>query len=281
MGDKSSGRRFPFRMLVKGGSDLLFREACPEGEMAFIGVLHGRVALRIGLHQLVASEGALYFVPPSALLLAEAEGGFASVRVMTFHRSILSENMNSLEQDLLYMLAIQARVTPLAIEREHPLYERLSAYLQSAEEEYLAKEPCSQLIVRASIYQMMTELLRYYSGEKRDGERAVYHNVLRLKTVLDRIELDREGNATIAELSGMLLVSPDHFTRIFRDSLGITPLEYMNRVRVERALSLLAGGESVMDKIAREAGFSTRSYFYRLFRAMVGLSPLAFKKRYF
>ncbi len=278
---KSSEKRFPFRMMVKGGLDLLFGEACSEGDMAFIGVLHGRVSLRIGLHQLEASAGELYFVPPSALLIAEALGGFASIRVMTFHRSILTENMNSLEQDLLYMLAIQARVTPLSIAPEHPLHERLSHHLQTAEEEYLAKEPCSQLIIRASVYRMMTELLRYYSAEKRDGERAVYHNVLRLKTVLDRIERDRDGNATVAELSEMLLVSPDHFTRIFRDSLGVTPLEYMNRVRVERALRLLASSEKEMDAIAEEAGFSGRSYFYRLFRSMVGLSPLAFKKKYF
>ena len=274
-------RRFPFRMLVKGGYELLYDEACTEGNMAFVGVLHGSVDLRIGLHQIEAKAGDLYFVPPSALLLAEAVGGFASVRVMTFHRSILTDNMNSLEMDLLYMLGVQARVNPLAIDSEHPLHAPLSAQFQLAEEEYLAKEPCSQLIIRASVYRMMTELLRYYSAEKRDSEHAVYHNVMRLKGVLDRIDSDREGNATVAELSEMLLVSPDHFTRIFRDSLGVTPLEYMNRVRIERALVLLSSSEKGMDAIAKDAGFSGRSYFYRLFRAMVGISPLTFRKKYF
>ncbi len=281
MPEKTAQRRFPFRMLVKGGFDLLYSEACAEGDMAFIGVLHGRVALRIGLHQIEAREGELYFVPPSALLLAEAVGGFASIRVMTFHSSILTDNMNSLESDLLYMLGIQARVNPLAIDGEHPLHAPLSAQFQIAEEEYLAKEPCSQLMIRASVYRMMTELLRYYSAEKKDSEHAVYHNVMRLKGVLDRIDSDRAGNATVAELSEMLLVSSDHFTRIFRDSLGVTPLEYMNRVRIERALALLSTSEQSMDAIAADAGFSGRSYFYRLFRTMVGVSPITFKKMYF
>lgn len=280
MGDKSSSaRRFPFRMMVKGGLDLLHEAACDDGDMAFVGVLHGRVRLRIGLHLIEASAGELFFVPPSALLISEATEGFASVRIMTFHRSILTDNMNSLEQDLLYMLVVQARVTPLCIDAEHPLHGPLSAYLQAAEEEYLAKEPCSQLIIRASVYRMMTELLRYYSTEKRD-EHAVYHNVMRLKSVLDRIDADSDGKATVASLAEMLLVSSDHFTRIFRDSLGVTPLEYMNRVRVERALVLLAKTEESMEVIAKRAGFSGTSYFYRLFRSMVGISPLAFRKQY-
>ncbi len=281
MGEKASKtKRFPFRMMVKGGYDLLHEAACDDGDMAFVGVLHGRVRLRIGLHLLEASEGELFFIPPSALLITEAIGGFASVRIMTFHRSILTDNMNSLEQDLLYMLAVQARVNPLRIDAEHPLHAPLSSYLQAAEEEYLAKEPCSQLIIRASVYRMMTELLRYYSTEKKDGEHAVYHNVMRLKGVLDRIDSDAEGKTTVAELAEMLLVSSDHFTRIFRDSLGVTPLEYMNRVRVERALVLLAKTEGSMEEIAARAGFSGTSYFYRLFRSMVGASPLAFRKQY-
>ena len=246
--------------------------------MAFVGVLHGQVHLRIGLHELDAGEGELFFVPASTLLLTEAVGGFASVRIMSFHRSILTDNMDSLEQDLLYMLSLQSRVMPLCFNAEHPLHPSLSSYLQTAEEEYLAKEPCYQLPIRASVYQTMTALLRYYSSEKKDSEHAVYHNVLRMKKVLDRIEEDHEGKLTVAELASMLLVSSDHFTRIFKESLGVTPLEYVNRVRVGRAMILLAKSNEPIESVAKESGFSGTSYFYRLFKALVGQSPLAFRK---
>ena len=274
-------RQFPFRMMVKGGSGLLHRLACNDGDMAFVGVLHGKARIRIGLHVLDAPAGELFFVPPSQLLIIEAISDFASVRIMTFHRSILTDNMDSLERDLLYMLTVQARVAPFCMDAEHPLYDKLSAQLQTAEEEYLAKEPCSRLIIRASVYRMVTELLRHYSTKKKDSEHAVYHNVMRLKGALDRIDSDTDGKATVAQLSKMLFVSADHFTRIFRDSLGVTPIEYMNRVRIERALVLLADTTLTMDQISRRAGFSATSYFYRLFRSLVGITPLAFKKQYF
>lgn len=270
--------RFPFHMTVRGGYEKLHEPICEEGYMSFVGVLHGRVKLRVGLHELEAGEGELFFVPESTLLLTSATAGFASVRIMSFHRSILTENMDSLEQDLLYMLSLQARVTPLCFNAEHPLHARLSAYLQTAEEEYLSKEPCYQLPIRASVYQMMTALLRYYSTEKKDDEHAVYHNLMRMKGVLDRIEEDHKGALTVAELSSMLLVSPDHFTRIFKESLGVTPLEYINRVRISRAMILLSKTSDSIDAVAKAAGFSGTSYFYRLFKALVGTSPLAFKK---
>ncbi len=270
--------RFPFHMTVRGGYEKLHEPICDEGYMSFVGVLHGRVRLRIGLHELEAEEGALFFVPESTLLLTCAISGFASVRIMSFHRTILTENMDSLEQDLLYMLSLQARVTPLCFQAEHPLHGKLSAFLQTAEDEYLSKEPCYQLPIRASVYQMMTALLRYYSAEKKDGEHAVYHNVMRMKSVLDRIEADQNGSLTVAELSSMLLVSPDHFTRIFKESLGVTPLEYINRVRIGRAMILLSKTSDSIESVARASGFSGTSYFYRLFKALVGTSPLAFKK---
>ena len=279
MSVKTVGKhRFPFHMTVRGGYEKLHDPICDEGYMSFVGVLHGRVKLRVGLHELEAGEGELFFIPASTLLLTSAVSGFASVRIMSFHRSILTENMDSLEQDLLYMLSLQARVTPLCFNEEHPLHEKLSSYLQTAEEEYLSKEPCYQLPIRSSIYQMMTALLRYYSAEKKDDEHAVYHNVMRMKAVLDRIEADHEGTLTVAELSSMLLVSPDHFTRIFKESLGVTPLEYINRVRVGRAMILLAKTSDSIDSVAKASGFSGTSYFYRLFKALVGSSPLAFKK---
>lgn len=272
------GEPFLFGMTVSSGEGRLIPATNNAEQMAFVGVLHGQISARIGVFPVEGSAGDVFFVPSGTLFFCNAKDGFASVRMMTFHSSLLTGNMDALEQDLLYMLTVQARNSLFRFGAEHPLHARLSSCMQTAADEYLEKEPCYQLPIRANIYLMMTALLRYYSAEKKDGERAVYHNVLRMKGVLDRIERDAGGKITVPELAGMLLLTPDHFTRIFRECVGSTPIEYINRVRLDRALILLASEDTPVSDVAKLAGFSGVQHFYKLFHAVIGSSPVAFRK---
>ena len=57
--------------------------------------------------------------------------------------------------------------------------ELVKQLLNKTYEEYLAKDVCYKLPIRANIYLMMTALLRYYCANKDESDRMVYHNVLR------------------------------------------------------------------------------------------------------
>ena len=58
---------------------------------------------------------------------------------------------------------------------------------QKTYEEYLAKDVCYKLPIRANIYLMMTSLLRYYCGSKNELDRMIYHNVMRLRPIINYI----------------------------------------------------------------------------------------------
>jgi YesN/AraC family two-component response regulator len=77
----------------------------------------------------------------------------------------------------------------------------------------------------------------------------------------------------IADFVGM---SERHLTRCFHQETGITPITYLNRYRVRQARTLLDAGERGITEIALEVGFSSHSYFSRVFREQVGLSPRAY-----
>jgi AraC-like DNA-binding protein len=55
--------------------------------------------------------------------------------------------------------------------------------------------------------------------------------------------------------------------------VGLTPITYLNRYRVRQAKALLEAGEKGITEIAVEVGFSSSSYFTRVFRDEVGVSP--------
>ena len=277
--EKISGRQFPFEMTVKRGTGRLIPAFCREGWMSILGVQSGSVRVQAGLFSKTASEGEILLIAPSLLLSCDAEGGLAGIRLMTFHESILSQNMDTIESELLYMLTVQAKNHLFTFGREHPLHESLSTLMDAAQEEYQAKEVCYAMPIRANLYLMMTGILRYYGGARRWDDRMIYHNIMRLKPVLDRIERDYAEKMTIPSLSADLCLTPDHFTRIFRDGVGVPPVEYINRVRLNRALVLLAETDLPISDVAHGSGFYSMQYFYRIFKETLGASPLALRSR--
>ncbi len=84
----------------------------------------------------------------------------------------------------------------------------------------------------------------------------------------------RVGLARFVELSG---VSRAHLSRSLKLSHGLTPTQFVNRLRVERAAQLLGTTTEEIGSIALECGFDTLSYFYRLFEKRYGRTPRAYR----
>ena len=73
-------------------------------------------------------------------------------------------------------------------------------------------------------------------------------------------------------------VTPGHMTRTFRMIVGISPLEYVHRLRLEEAYRLLSDTSMNVSEAASEVGFDDANYFSRLFRKKMGISPCQIRK---
>lgn len=73
-------------------------------------------------------------------------------------------------------------------------------------------------------------------------------------------------------------LSPFHFLRMFRGTLGVTPHQYLVRSRLKNAARLLTEGERPISTIALDVGFADLSNFVRTFHRAAGVSPRAFRK---
>ena len=76
-------------------------------------------------------------------------------------------------------------------------------------------------------------------------------------------------------------LSERHLARCFCEETGMTPLKYLTRYRVKQAKALLDQGSGSITEVAIAVGFSDSSYFGRVFREEVGLSPGAYVRRTF
>lgn len=82
----------------------------------------------------------------------------------------------------------------------------------------------------------------------------------------------------VKELADACMMSETHFRRLFTQNMNMTPLEYINLIRVQKACELMNKTNYSMEAIATKAGFQTVSTMNRNFNKIVGSSPYHWKK---
>lgn len=111
-----------------------------------------------------------------------------------------------------------------------------------------------------------------------DGTGGRHRCLQKLGPVLQYIHSHYHEDLTIEELSVRFYISPSTLRKWFDRALGEAPLQYLHRIRISVACSLLAGtGQPVMD-IGRRVGYLTPSSFNRHFAEICGCSPLAYRR---
>jgi len=94
------------------------------------------------------------------------------------------------------------------------------------------------------------------------------------------IEENLSERISFEELSSKLAISRRNFDRRFIKATGNTPVEYLQRVKVEVAKSTLEKGQNSIFEVMNEVGYSDDKAFREVFKRITGLSPLDYKARY-
>lgn len=103
------------------------------------------------------------------------------------------------------------------------------------------------------------------------------NNNRRLLRARDAMDRDFAARLDIAALARIALISPAHFIREFGRAFGESPHRYLQRRRIERAMTLLRTTSTPVTEIAFAVGFSSLGTFSRTFADIVGRSPSRFR----
>ncbi|MBQ8302042.1 MAG: helix-turn-helix domain-containing protein [Clostridia bacterium] len=258
----------------EGIIDLGYNETASE----LLQIVGGEVCVTVGTEVSEVSAGDFLFIPADMVFRVEAVAGPASVRGFVFERQLIEENMDNFDGEINYMFYVQSFSRIVTFKKDHPIYETLAYCMNEAYEEYISKDVCYRLPVRAYLYLLGSAILRYYAGARNELDRMIYHNVIRLRPVIEYIAENYGEKIYIETLADMIGVSPDYFTKMFKDSIGTTPIDYINGVRVNHALRLLSMTDTPVNEIAEKIGFSNPNYFHKIFKSYMVTSPLAYRK---
>lgn len=100
-----------------------------------------------------------------------------------------------------------------------------------------------------------------------------------MQKAVDFMKEGYAGRITIEELASIACLSRFHFIRTFRAETGLTPYQYLLRLRIEEAKDRLTRSSDSVSQISGELGFSSPSQFYRSFQKLAGTTPQAYRSR--
>lgn len=100
----------------------------------------------------------------------------------------------------------------------------------------------------------------------------------KLTAVLDYIAEHIEQNITVHQLAEIAHMHPNYFMRLFKQQLGIPPIQYITRHKIDKAKELLVTTPASVSEIAVQLGFGDLFHFSRQFKKHAGLTPTEFRK---
>ncbi len=103
-------------------------------------------------------------------------------------------------------------------------------------------------------------------------------NIQAIQKAAEYIRQNYRNKLTIDDIAQEVYLSPCYVSRIFKQSLGCTLMEYLTQVRVEEAKTMLKNPRYNVMQAAEESGFEDAGYFTRVFKKLEGITPSSFKQ---
>ena len=128
---------------------------------------------------------------------------------------------------------------------------------------------------------LLMELYRLCTKEKSEQSmRTVSRgNLVLINEALDYINKNyMDSGLRIEMLAERCGLSETHFRRVFKEQTNMTPSEYVNLVRIQRACELMRGSNLAMDEVRGHVGFESTTSFTRNFKKLLDITPYQWKK---
>ncbi len=143
--------------------------------------------------------------------------------------------------------------------------------------EFIRKSLGYEEYIKSSIYATIAYLSRHKIIEN-NNKMLSSPNVVRIMPALEYIDENYSREITLEEISGVLNINPSYFCRLFKTATGSSFCEYLNFVRISKSEKLFKLSEMSIMEISFDVGFSSVTYFNRIFRKIKGCTPSVYRK---
>ena len=156
--------------------------------------------------------------------------------------------------------------------------EILTQFIERVMEETKSKQPFHRKMIEEYVSMLILELMRREKHLMVEAETKVKgSNMAQIAAALDFVNKNFEQSIRVKELADICSMSETHFRRIFEAYINMSPMDYVNLIRIQKACELMKKTNDSMDLVASKCGFTTTSTFNRNFKKFLETSPYQWK----
>ncbi|MDN3019415.1 AraC family transcriptional regulator [Paenibacillus sp. BSR1-1] len=228
-----------------------------------IFIEHGRSDFKFEANRFVGKEGDLIILNPSSKI-----EGKHNIDDPLKGISICFSNLHIKGNQKGFL--IEPKVLPVIHLQEEK--GEIQNYLNAILSEYDAKRAGYQDIISSILQTVVIKVTRLLKNGNHSS-----HSSLCLE-VKKYIEENFRQELTLDDLANMVYVSPYHLAHVFKQEVGLPPIQYMIQCRIEEAKGLLEHSELSVREISSLIGYENANYFNLLFKKMTGKPPGKYRK---
>ena len=138
-----------------------------------------------------------------------------------------------------------------------------------------------ELAVRAGLCNLFVWILRELERRGMNFKNICKQNTIkRFQDIFTFVDINYAEDITANDAAKISNMSYSYFSRMFKNITGLSFTEYLNSVRISKAIELLIKTDMSITEIAVETGFTTPSYFIYKFKKQKSLSPKTYRERF-
>lgn len=179
--------------------------------------------------------------------------------------------------DVLYQSEILQKISKKALFLNEWENRNLALMVKMVMEEMREKKNHYNRSVHGLMLSLMVEIIRAneMTGEVSDVRRK--NGSTQISEALEFVRMEYAKPIKVEDLANVCHMSETHFRRVFEVSVNMSPMDYINLVRVQRACDIMKRTDDAMDVVAQKVGFTTTSTFNRNFKKFLNTSPYQWK----
>ncbi len=155
----------------------------------------------------------------------------------------------------------------------------ISNLVERIVEESKDKQYSKELMMQILTVELMITLSRALCREWEESLRVKNGKARELVLIAkDYLDHNFDRGISVADAASFVYLSQGYFTRAFRDELGISPMGYLMRKRIEKSCELLENNEIKVSGVACQVGFSSPQRFNVAFRKQMGMTPMEYRR---